>query len=204
MQSAPKIPSMLFSTPTNIVNAFVKLREVTGDVACVDLGRKGFDYYGVLSVSTVNFSLMSEQDQEALIESFKGFINGLSFPIQILIRNLPHNLDSYLRHMENIEGDMAETMRDHAAFVRQLASRRALVKREFYIIVLADHQTVKNNVKNRTEALINAQMQIKLRLDELLRQLERLGLSGRRLTSIEIIRLYQSCLNPSESQRRPL
>lgn len=200
MQFSPKVPNLLISQPINIINAFVKLRDVAGDVACVDLGRKELDYYGVLSVTTVNFSLMSEDDQEALIEGFKEFLNGFSFPVQILIRNLPHNLNNYLRTMESIEGDMAEAMRDHASFVRQLASRRALVKREFYIIVLADHQAGKRD----TEALINAQMQIKLRMDELLRQLERLGLSGQRLNSVEVINLYQSCLNPSDTQNRSI
>lgn len=196
MQIAPRTPSMLVSGPMSIVRAFIKLREVTGDVACLDLGRKGFDYRGILSVNPVNFSLMSEDDQDALIEGFKGFLNGLSFPIQVLIRNLPHNLNSYIKALEDFQGDMAEMTRDHADFVRKLAAKRALVKRVFYIIVPADHQ----NAKNNTEALLNAQQQIKLRMEELLRQLERVGLTGRRLTTMEIIQFYQSCLTPAEAR----
>jgi TraG P-loop domain len=199
MQTAPKAPSLLVGTPLNIVNTFIKLREVSGDVACVALG-KGMDYRGILNVSSVNFSLMAEGEQDALIEGFKGFLNGLSFPIQILIRNLPHNLNKYLETMEAVQGEMADMAHDHAAFVRQLASKRALVKREFYIIVPADHQAA----KNKTEALLNAQMQIKLRMDELLRQLERLGLTGRRLSSLEIVRLYQSCIMPTEERSMPV
>src|SRR5579884_1816589 len=200
MQIAPRTPNMMVSSPVNIVNAFIKLREVVNDVACLNLGRKGLDYRGIVSVSPISFSLLSEEDQEALIEGFKGFLNGISFPIQILIRNLPYDIDSYIQTLETAQGDMADLMRDHAEFVRQLASKRALVKRSFYIIVPADYQ----NTSKKTEALINAQMQIKLRIEELLRQLERLGLSGHRLSTMEIIQLYQSCITPHEARRHSI
>jgi hypothetical protein len=200
MQTAPRIPSLLLNTPVNIAKAFIKLREVTGDVACLDLGRKNMDFRGIIKVNAVNFALMSESEQDGVIEGFKSFLNGLAFPIQILIKNLPHNLDNYLRSMEAIEGDLSDMTRDHAQFVRVLASRRALVKREYYIIVPADYQ----NAKTQTEAMINGQMQVKTRVEELLRQIERMGLSGKRLTSSEIVALYQSCITPQEIRLGPI
>jgi hypothetical protein len=184
----------------SIVNTFIKLWDVQGDVACLGFGSKTMEYRGILQINSINFSLMSEEEQEGIIEGFKGFLNGLSYPIQILIRNRPHNLDNYLNMLDSVKGAMAPIMRDHANFVRVLASRRALVKREFYIIVPADRQTA----KDKTEALINAQLQLRLRLEELLRQLERMGLTGRRLNNIEIIQLYQSCYTPWEARLRPI
>ncbi len=200
MLTAPKTPSMLLTGAANIVNAFIKLRQVDGDVACVDLGRKGLEYRGILKVNAINFSLLSEDEQEGVIEGFKGFLNGISFPIQILIRNRPHNLDAYLESMDSVKGVLAPITRDHAKFVRMLASRRALVKREFYVIVPADRQSA----RDKTEALFNAQMQLKLRMEELLRQMERMGLTGKRLTTLEIIQLYQSCYTPWEAYLRPI
>src|ERR1019366_2046370 len=134
---------------------------------------------------------MAEEDQEGVIEGFQAFLNGISFPIQILIRNRPHNLNEYLRKLdEGVQGDLQAVARDHASFVRQLMARRALVVREYYLIVPADRQTTKNSM----EGLLNAQMQIKLRVEDLNRQLERMGLTAQRLTNIEIVALYQSCL----------
>ena len=49
--------------------------------------------------------------------------------------------------------------------------------------------------------MISAQMQVKTRVEELLRQVERMGLSGKRLTSSEIVALYQSCLMSQEAAR---
>ena len=55
MEIAPKTPSMLLSGAVSVVNAFVKVREVTGDVACLDFGRKNFEYRAILRVNSVNF-----------------------------------------------------------------------------------------------------------------------------------------------------
>jgi hypothetical protein len=200
MQTAPRVGGGLFSTPFDISKSFVRLREVTDGVAGLDLGRKQLVYRGILTINCINFALMSEREQDAVTEGFKGFLNGLAFPIQILIRNSPHNLDDYLRKMESVEGNLAEVARDHAHFVRILASRRALVKRHYYLIVPADHQ----KVGDATEALNNALSELELRMDELLQQLERTGLTGRRLTREEIVTLYQSCFSLQDDQFQPI
>jgi len=179
---------------------FVRLREVTDGVAGVDLGRKHLEYRGILKVNCVNFSLLSETEQDGVIEGFKAFLNGLTFPVQILVRNLPHDLDSYLRAVEMTEGNMAETARDHARFVRMLSSRRSLVQREYYIIVPIEYQKTDDS----TEAVGNALLELELRLDELLQQLERIGLMGKRLTSTEVVTLYHSCFNLPDAGSRPI
>lgn len=200
MQIAPKPPGLVLHKPLNIINTFVKLREVSDDMACVNLGRKNLDYRAMIQVIPINFSLLSDEEQDEIIEGFKGFLNGISFPLQILIRNLPHNLDRYIRSLETIEGDLAEMMQDHVAFVRQLASKRALVKREFYIILPSDYQ----NDRNALEARSNARAQLNLRVEEVLRQLERIGLKGKRLRDLEIVQLYQSCFMSWEGSHWPI
>lgn len=200
MQTAPRIPSLLMSNPNNIAKSFVRLRQVSDGIAGVDLGRKHLEYRGTLKVDCINFSLLSEPEQDGIIEGFKAFLNGLSFPIQILVRNLPYDLEGYLRAVESIKGTMAETAQDHAQFVRQLSLHRSLIQRQYYIIVPIDYQKINDS----TEALTNALSELELRLDELLQQLERMGLTGKRLTSTEIVALYQSCLNLPDGGSRPI
>ncbi|HEX3643543.1 MAG TPA: hypothetical protein VHV10_19830, partial [Ktedonobacteraceae bacterium] len=200
MQTAPRIPSLVMSNPFNIAKSFVRLREVTDGVAGLDFGRKQLEYRSILTINCVNFALMSESEQDGIIEGFKGFLNGLAFPIQILIRNLPYDIESYLRAMESVEGDLAAVARDHAQFVRTLSSRRALLKREYYIIVPAEYE----KTSDPTEGLITAQLQLELRMEELLQQLERMGLTGRLLTRTEIVALYQSCFLLQDIQPTPI
>jgi len=196
MQIAPQPGGMLLQNPLNVAKTFVKLHDVAGDVACLELGRKHFQHRAILKISAINFSFMAETEQEGVIEGFQSFLNGISFPIQILIRNRPHNLNTYLRKLdESAQGDLQAVARDHASFVRQLAAHRALVIREYYLIVPADRQTT----KNQTEALLNAQMQIKLRVEDLDRQLGRMGLTAQRLTNLEIVALYKNCFTSLET-----
>src|SRR5438105_486269 len=107
MLIAPRAPGQSFSGTGNVIKAFVKVKDVTGGVACLNLGGKRLHYRAILSINPVNFGLMSEDDQDALIEGFKSFLNGLSFPIQILVRNLPYRLDEYLQAMESVQGELA-------------------------------------------------------------------------------------------------
>ncbi len=200
MQTAPRIPSLVMGNPFNIAKSFVKLREVSSGMVGLDLGRKQLEYRSIISINCVNFSLMSEKEQEGTIEGFKSFLNGLAFPIQILIRNLPYNIERYLRAMESIEGDLAAVARDHAQFVRTLSAHRALLKREYYIIVPAEHE----KTSDTSEAAITAQLKLEQRIEELLQQLERIGLTGRILTRTEIIDLYQSCLVLQDVQPTPI
>lgn len=201
MLPAPQTPGMAFSGTGRLARTFVRVQDIKGGVICLNLGEKVRHYRSVLQVNTINFGLMAETDQDALIEGFKAFLNGLSFPIQILIKNLPYRLDDYIQAMEGVQGELAEMAHDHARFVRELASKRALVKRVFYVIVPSDHNPL---LRNHQESLTNAQTQLKLRIEELLRQLERLGLSGHRLTDEEIIALYQNSFISEEARIWPL
>jgi type IV secretory pathway VirB4 component len=200
MLPSPQTPSQMISGTGNVIKQFVRIRDIKDGVTCLQFGGHQLHYRGIVSINTVNFTLLSEEDQDILIEGFKGFLNGISFPIQILIRNFSHRLEDYIRDVERTEGDLAEVAKDHAQFVRQLAARRALVKRAFYIVVPADNIVM----KDRNEALANAQMQIHLRIDEIMRQLERLGLTGHQLTDNEIIALYQSSFLSEEAKQQPI
>nr|BBH87485.1 hypothetical protein KTC_22360 [Thermosporothrix sp. COM3] len=200
MFTLPRTPSQMFGGIGSVLKSFVRVREIVDGVVCLNFGRKMYEYRSIIKLTTLNFSLMSEEDQDALIEGFKGFLNGLSFPVQILIKNLPYRLDEYLNSLDKIDDELSDVMRDHAHFVRQLASRRALIKRNFYIVIPADQSMT----RNKEEALRNAQTQLQLRCDELLRQLERLGLSGHRLNDKEILHLYQSSFLSEEAKLFPI
>lgn len=95
----------------------VSLRDIRDDVLClasevrrekssrrrrhgsVDLGSADCRYRAVLEVATLNFALKTAGEQEAIIAGYRAFLNGLSFPIQILVRVLPLDLAPYLARL---------------------------------------------------------------------------------------------------------
>ena len=50
----------------------------------------------ILRVEGLNLDLKNYDEQQVVLEQYKRFLNGLSFPIQILIRNTYLDLTDYL------------------------------------------------------------------------------------------------------------
>ena len=50
----------------------------------------------VLEVSSINFALKSEDEQNAIINSYVNFLNNISTPIQIVVQSRDLNIDNYL------------------------------------------------------------------------------------------------------------
>jgi hypothetical protein len=55
----------------------------------------------VIRVTGLNIDLKNYDEQEAVVEQYKKFLNGLDFPIQILIRNTYLELSDYITYMRD-------------------------------------------------------------------------------------------------------
>ena len=55
------------------------------------------EFRAVLEVGSINYQLFSPQEQEAVIAHYRSLIASLHYPIQILVRVLPVDLEPYLR-----------------------------------------------------------------------------------------------------------
>lgn len=96
----------------------VAVREILDDVVCLaPLGAPPprredahadaalrRDYRAVLAVSSVNYMLKSEGEQEAITASYQAFLNGLAFPVQVLVRVMPLDLGPYLARLRAAGG----------------------------------------------------------------------------------------------------
>src|SRR3972149_7417374 len=58
----------------------------------------------VIGATAVNFGLLSEKEQDAIIYAYAGLLNSLSFPIQILIQTKHKDISAYLKLLEEQEG----------------------------------------------------------------------------------------------------
>ena len=57
----------------------------------------------IIQTSAVNFDLLSEQEQLAIIGSFAALLNSLSFSIQIVIRSKKLDISHYLQSLREAE-----------------------------------------------------------------------------------------------------
>lgn len=156
-------------------------------------------YRAVLEVGSVNFALRGETEREAIVAGFAAFLNGLTFPIQIVVRVLLVDLTRYLDDLERrahqLSGSLAELAHDHAAFVRRLGRNRTLLERRFYLVVSAPTDAPARDWRlgrsaRRESDSAGARRQLTSRCDEVQGQLGRCGLVARRLGTLEIAQLY--------------
>ena len=60
---------------------------------------------GVLMVSSLNFALKSEEEQNAIIYQFQSFLNSLDFSCQIIIQSRRLNITGYLEKLQKLCDD---------------------------------------------------------------------------------------------------
>ena len=95
----------------------------------------------IVKVSGLNLDLKNFDEQQMIIEQYKKFLNWLSFPIQILVRNTYLDLSDYIDYMnvrlKNLDNDiLREQGEKYVGFLDDINSKQWLIYiKEFYIIV---------------------------------------------------------------------
>lgn len=170
----------------------------------------------VLLVSSVNFALKSEDEQTALVNGYVGFLNGLDFPLQIVIQSRKLNIDNYLERLDTAQREQTnELLRaqiaDYRSFVNELVDIGEIMSKRFYVVVPFDPlSNKKKSFWTRLQEVFSPAKTLKLKeerfqqrrndLDMRVRQIEgglaSMGLDIARLDTQGLIELYYTVYNP--------
>ena len=156
-------------------------------------------YRIVLNVSSVNFELKSETEQDAIIETYQSFLNSMSNQFQIMVRIREMDVDRYLEAFDARVANEQEHVykkqaKNYTNFVRSLISINKILTRQFYVVLT--HQG------NEDFSLVSEQLRIQS--DIVSKGLSRLGMHTAQLNSIEILDLFYSFYSPAQAKRQPL
>lgn len=171
----------------------------------------------VITTSAVNFGLLSEKEQEAIIYAYAGLLNSLSFPVEILIRSQHKDISSYLLLLEEQQRrqknpKLIKNISDYRAFVASTVKEKDVLDKKFYFIIPFSSLELGISTKvlfgNKKKGLPYEKSYIYDRAltvltpkrDHILRLLNRLGLMGKQLTSEQLTRLFFSIYNPGSPQ----
>jgi hypothetical protein len=159
------------------------------------------NYRQVLSVSSINFELKSEDEQDALIEIYQNFLNSLACPLQIVIRVREMNVDKYLEEIS--KGIAVETLevykqqtKNYIEFVQSLITTNKILTRQFYIVV------PNSNTDKHDFAVIKEQLNSNS--DLVIKGLSRLGVKATPLTSLGLLDLFYTFYNADSARRQPM
>lgn len=153
----------------------------------------------VLQVSAVNFGLLSEREQIAIISSFAQMLNSLSFSIQIVIHSERLNINSYIELLDKAQKLqtnklLSQMISQYKQFVIATIKNNEVLDKKFYIVIPLFSLELglsasKESLKQKIKTVLLP------RRDQIIRQLNRVGLSATQLTGEELIRLFFDIYN---------
>ena len=188
-------------------------------------------FRSVVMVKSINFDLMSPQEQEAVEYSYQGFLNSLYFQIQIFLRSQKVDLQGYIAKLDKIRTEhdnmlLALLMEDYIGYIEALSEQTNIMDKKFYVVVpffpmvetqaaiaqsknflggFADLFNKKDQHVTINEAdLENAKTELRNRVQAVLAGLLQCGVQGLPLDTQELIELYYDSYNPDTATRQQL
>ena len=214
------------ANPNSTQNA-LQIAEIRDGIVIMNDG----SFRSVLMVKSINFDLMSPQEQEAVEFAYQGFLNSLYFPIQVVVRSERVDLKQYLEKLDKIRSEhdnmlLAMLMDDYINYVDQLSEQANIMNKKFYIVIpYFPTPTIENQLKVSTnfftglasmfnnkqqKVVINendldqAKTELRNRVQAVLGGLLQAGIQGLPLDTQELIELYYNVYNPDTATSQPL
>lgn len=159
------------------------------------------EYRAILQVSSLNFELRSEEEQDAIMDTYESFLNSVGSSLQILIRTREIDMDKYLEDLKiRLDDEKEQVYRDqlqnYDEFIRTLIQSNKILTRHFYIVV-PYHATNKADFEL-------VQEQLNLKLDIVAKGMMRIGMHTKELSSLETLDLFYSFYSPTQAKIQPL
>lgn len=160
----------------------------------------GNEHRLAMQLSSVNFELMSESEQDALIDTYQDFLNSLDTQLQILVRVREMDMDRYIEDFtQKVSDETQQVYKDqiaaYAEFVRSLVATNKIMSRQFYVVI--------PHTGSETDfAAIKERMEVTA--DMIAKGVNRLGMGARTLDSLELLDLFYGFYSPAKAKRQPL
>ncbi|MEK7167666.1 MAG: hypothetical protein AAB791_01545 [Patescibacteria group bacterium] len=198
----------------------LEVREIRDD--CVVM--KDGSLRAVLLVSSVNFALKSEDEQNAVISAYVSFLNTLEGPVQILIQSRQLDLDNYLLSLTKLEREQTNELlklqtAEYRQYISELVELGDIMTKRFFVVVPYNPLTdQRRNFWSRTGDLFSPSGTITLnqkqfakrhedlfmRVDNVISGLSSMGLRSSMLNTQSLIELYYNTYNPTVSKNEPI
>ena len=214
------------SNPNSTQNT-LQIAEIRDGIVIMNDG----SFRSVVMVKSINFDLMSPQEQESVEYTYQGFLNSLYFPVQIFIRSQKIDLQPYMAKLNKIRSEhdnmlLAMLMEDYIEFIGQLSLQANIMDKKFYVVVPffphVDVQKAITQSKNfvtgflglfgnkdqhvviNEDDLQKAKTELRNRVQAVLSGLTQCGIQGLPLDTQELIELYYDTYNPDTATRQQL
>lgn len=181
----------------------------------------------ILMVSSLNFALKSEEEQNAIVFAFQGFLNSLDFPVQITVMSRKLDITPYLEELRQRKNQQQNEllrlqMEEYSNFVAELVKGNDIMTKSFFVTVsfsvqqskqtgvvgrvLKGLQSLRRTKKTAVtdEDFEHYRTQLLLRVEQVAIGLQGVGLRLMPLKTQEVLELFYDVLNPVTSRNHRL
>ncbi len=211
----------------NSTQNMLQIAEIRDGIVIMNDG----SFRSVVMVKSINFDLMSQQEQESVEFAYQGFLNSLVFPIQITVRTQRIDMQPYIEKLDKIRSEhdnmlLAVLMDDYINYIAMLSQQTNIMAKSFYIVIpyfpYADENKTAAQSKNfvnglmelfskkETHVVINeaslekAKSELRNRVQAVMGGLMQAGIQGLPLDTEELIELYYDTYNPDTATRQQI
>ena len=178
----------------------------------------------ILMVSSINFALKSEDEQEAIISAYITFLNNIDFLLQIVVQSRELNINGYLEAMRKQANEQTNELLKNQTFqyidyVSQLVSLGKIMNKRFYVVV--PYNPISDKRKGFWQSLVEAfkpvdvinlkeerfivlKKQLENRVDNIVSGLTSMVLNAVRLDTQGLIELFYNSYNQKTAANEPL
>ena len=199
----------------------VRVKEIRDGVAILTNGT----LRATIMVSSVNFALKSQDEQDAIVFAYQEFLNSLDFPIQVVVSSRKMDITPYLEQVRVLrEQQQNELLRlqmdEYSTFVAELVKNSNIMTKTFYVTVpFAVTQSKRGSAAGRVFKGIKGatgagtmsdtefehnRSQLMQRVNQVAIGLQSFGLRLAPLNTQELLELYYTMYNPVTSRNQRL
>lgn len=199
----------------------IRLAEIRDGIAILNDGTMR----ATLMVSSINFALKSEDEQNAIIYAFQDFLNALDFPIQITVSSRKMDIAPYLEQVKELrdkqENELLRLQMDeYISFVGELVKNSNIMTKTFFITVpFSVQQNKKEGLFGRVsksakgaagklsltpQEFEHNRAQLLQRVEQVAVGLRSIGLRLIPLQTQELLELFYNMYNPNTSRNQRL
>ncbi len=189
---------------------------------------KDGSFRAVIACKSINYDLMSEPERDGVEYGYKGVLNSLEFPIQILVRSQRIDIAPYLERLANIRRNndnmlLGVLMDDYINFIDQVSQEANIMDKSFFVVVpyysSADLEKASTQSKNIFSLFFGtregeitridrntydkAVTEINNRVQAVIGGLFNIGIHSVRLNTKELAELFYNFNNPDTAVREP-
>jgi len=195
---------------TSTTQAHVPIADITNDIVIYKDGGAAL----VMESTSLNFGLLSEKEQAAVIAAYAALINSLSFSIQIVVITQRKDITTYLNFLAEEKKKITrplllKLMESYQNFINESVKKRVILGKRFLIVIplspleLGVGKSIQSITRRggplpypKSYVVKKAKIILFPKRDHLIRQAGRVGLKLRQLSTSEITDLYYKTYNP--------